>query len=139
MLSIRCIDHVVYRVTDLERVARFWTEVLGATLEKVQPEIGLHQYRVGEALVDLVPVDGPLGRQGGAAPSAEGHNVDHVAFRLDPWDSAQVLAHLAAHGIETRIVSRYGAAGQGPSAYLHDPEGNRIELRGPAWPGETSR
>ena len=136
MLQIRCIDHVVYRVRDLASVARFWTEVLGATLEKVQFEIGLHQYRVGEALVDLVPVDSPLGQQGGPAPATSGHNVDHTAFRLDPWDGDAVLAHLASHGIEARIVSRYGAAGQGPSVYLHDPEGNLLELRGPAWPDQ---
>lgn len=28
-------------------------------------------------------------------------------------------------------MSRYGAEGQGPSVYLHDPEGNGVELKGP--------
>jgi glyoxylase I family protein len=29
-------------------------------------------------------------------------------------------------------VERYGAEGTGPSVYFHDPEGNQIELKGPA-------
>ena len=29
---------------------------------------------------------------------------------------------------------RYGAEGEGPSIYLEDPEGNRIELKGLSWP-----
>jgi hypothetical protein len=28
--------------------------------------------------------------------------------------------------------SRYGAEGRGPSLYLTDPEGNGVELKGPA-------
>ncbi|ODU19959.1 MAG: lactoylglutathione lyase [Sphingomonas sp. SCN 67-18] len=135
MITIRDIDHVVFRVVDLDRVARFYTDVLGARFEKHQPDIGLYQLRIGNALVDLVPVDGPLGREGGAAPGAEGRNVDHVCFRVLPWDESAIRAHLAAHGVApVEILSRYGAEGDGPSIYLSDPEGNRLELKGPPWP-----
>jgi catechol 2,3-dioxygenase-like lactoylglutathione lyase family enzyme len=132
MIRIRDIDHVVFRVVDLERVAAFWRDVLGARFEKHQEAIGLYQLRVGTSLVDLVPVDGKLGRMGGAAPGKEGHNVDHVAFRVDPWDEAAILAHLAEHGIGAEVTQRYGADGEGPSIYLGDPEGNMIELKGPS-------
>lgn len=130
-ISIRDIDHVVYRVVDLEAVAAFWGDVLGASFEKHQEEIGLYQLRVGTSLVDLVPVDGKLGRMGGAAPGKEGRNVDHVCFRVAPWDEAAILAHLAGYGIEAQVAQRYGADGDGPSIYIHDPEGNLIELKGP--------
>jgi catechol 2,3-dioxygenase-like lactoylglutathione lyase family enzyme len=132
VIRIRDIDHVVFRVVDLEKVAAFWRDVLGAAFEKHQEEIGLYQLRVGTSLVDLVPVDGKLGRMGGAAPAKEGRNVDHVAFRVDPWDEAAILAHLAAHGLAGEVVQRYGADGEGPSIYVQDPEGNMIELKGPA-------
>ncbi|MEA2999012.1 MAG: glyoxylase family protein [Sphingomonadales bacterium] len=132
MIRIRDIDHVVFRVVDLERVAAFWRDVLGAQFEKHQEAIGLYQLRVGTSLVDLVPVDGKLGRMGGAAPGTEGRNVDHVCFRVDPWDEAAILAHLAAHDIEAKVTRRYGADGEGPSIYIHDPEGNMLELKGPA-------
>jgi catechol 2,3-dioxygenase-like lactoylglutathione lyase family enzyme len=130
-IVLRDIDHVVFRVVDLERVAGFWRDVLGARFEKHQEEIGLYQLRVGTSLVDLIPVDGKLGRMGGAAPGVEGRNVDHVCFRVDPWDEAAILAHLAGHGIEAKVTQRYGADGDGPSVYLHDPEGNLLELKGP--------
>jgi len=133
MITIRDIDHVVFRVIDLDRVARFYIDVLGARWEKKQEAVGLYQLRVGTSLIDLVPVDQKLGRQGGAAPGREGRNVDHVCFRVLPWDGAAILAHLASHGIAAEIVSRYGADGEGPSIYLDDPEGNALELKGPPW------
>ena len=133
VINIQAIDHVVLRVVDLETVARFYIDVLGARWEKKQEEIGLYQLRIGTALIDLVPVAGKLGRMGGAAPGAEGRNVDHICFRVLPWDGEAVLAHLKANGIEGEIVSRYGAEGDGPSVYLADPEGNNLELKGPPW------
>jgi glyoxylase I family protein len=133
MITIRGIDHVVFRVVDLDRMARFYIDVLGARFEKHQEAAGLYQLRIGDALIDLVPVDGKLGAMGGAAPGAEGRNVDHVCFRVLPWDGDAILAELSGHGIEGEIVSRYGAEGEGPSIYLHDPEGNMLELKGPPW------
>jgi catechol 2,3-dioxygenase-like lactoylglutathione lyase family enzyme len=134
MINIHAIDHVVLRVVDLDCAMRFYTDVLGARLEKVQAEVGLYQLRVGDALIDLVPVDGRLGRMGGAAPGKEGRNVDHICFRVFPWEGETILAHLRRHGIEAEIASRYGAEGDGPSVYLSDPEGNNLELKGPPWP-----
>lgn len=133
MINIQAIDHVVLRVVDLQRVADFYLNVLGARWEKKQAAIGLYQLRVGTSLIDLVPIDGKLGAMGGAAPGKEGRNVDHVCYRVLPWDGEAVLAHLAEHGIQGEIVSRYGAEGEGPSIYVSDPEGNNIELKGPPW------
>lgn len=133
MITIQNIDHVVLRVVDLEKVAGFYIDVLGARWEKKQEAVGLYQLRVGTSLIDLVPIDGKLGRAGGAAPGPEGRNVDHVCFRVLPWDGAAILAHLRGHGIKSEIVSRYGADGEGPSIYLADPEGNNLELKGPPW------
>jgi len=134
MIQIRDIDHIVLRVRDLDAMARFYCEVLGCHVERRQDEIGLLQLRAGAALLDLVPVDGQLGRQGGAAPGAEGRNVDHFCFRVEPFDEAAIRHHLAGAGVTTEpAASRYGAEGHGPSLYLTDPEGNMIELKGPAW------
>ena len=132
MIHIRDIDHIVLRAVDLPRMLVFYTEVLGCKIERRQNEIGLVQLRAGRSLVDLVPVDGELGRAGGAAPGAEGDNVDHFCFRVEPFDAAAIASHLATHGVQTGpVVSRYGAEGKGPSIYLSDPEGNTVELKGP--------
>ncbi|MEO6017152.1 MAG: VOC family protein [Polaromonas sp.] len=135
MIQIRDIDHIVLRVVDLPRIVAFYTGVLGCTVERRQDEIGLVQLRAGRSLVDLVPVSGKLGRAGGAAPGKEGRNLDHVCFRVEPFDAEAIRRHLAAHGVEAgEVESRYGAEGEGPSIYLNDPEGNTVELKGPAWP-----
>jgi catechol 2,3-dioxygenase-like lactoylglutathione lyase family enzyme len=131
VIRLAGIDHVVFRVADIDSSLRFYTEVLGATLEKVQAEIGLWQLRAGTSLIDLVPVAGPLGRAGGASPGEDGRNVDHVCFRVADWDEAAIVAHLQGHGFAAEIARRYGAEGDGPSIYLRDPDGNGLELKGP--------
>jgi catechol 2,3-dioxygenase-like lactoylglutathione lyase family enzyme len=132
MIHIRDIDHLVLRVIDLDRMLRFYCEVLGCTIERRQDAIGLVQLRAGRSLVDLVPVDGKLGRAGGAAPGKEGRNLDHFCFRVEPFDEAAIRRHLEAHEVEAGpLATRNGAEGEGPSIYLSDPEGNAIELKGP--------
>jgi catechol 2,3-dioxygenase-like lactoylglutathione lyase family enzyme len=134
MIKLRDIDHIVLRVRDLDRMIAFYTGVLGCSIERRQDEIGLVQLRAGSSLVDLVPVDGKLGRMGGAAPGKEGRNVDHFCFRVEDFDAAALTAELAAAGVAAGPAeSRYGADGEGPSIYVSDPEGNTIELKGPAW------
>jgi len=133
MIRIQCIDHVVLRVVDLPTMLGFYRDVLGCTLEREQPEIGLFQLRAGRSLVDLVTVDGTLGRQGGAAPGPEGRNLDHLCFRVEPFDPEPLRAHLSALGVEAKdLASRYGAEGQGWSFFVQDPEGNQVELKGPS-------
>ena len=127
------IDHVVLRVSDLPAMRAFYCDVLGCTVEREQAGIGLLQLRAGDSLIDLVPVDGKLGRMGGAAPAAEGRNLDHLCLRVEPFDREAIVRHLEANGVRVgEFGSRYGAEGEGPSQYLFDPEGNMVELKGPA-------
>ncbi len=131
-IRIRGLDHVVLRVSDLMRSLHFYTEVLDAREERRIESMGLVQLRAGAQLIDLVRLDGPLGRSGGRGPSAEGRNVDHFALRLESFDEARLRAHLEKHDIEPGPVhTRYGADGFGPSMYITDPDGNVVELKGP--------
>ncbi|MYM28461.1 VOC family protein [Duganella sp. CY15W] len=132
MFSIREIDHLVLRVVELPRMLDFYCGVLGCPVERKQEEIGLIQLRAGSSLIDLIPVDGKLGRMGGAAPGVEGRNMDHFCLRVEPFDADAIFAHLTQHGVQAgAIESRYGAEGEGPSIYITDPEGNIVELKGP--------
>ena len=131
MLKVAGIDHVVLRVRDLKAMEAFYVGVLGCPVERRNDAIGLVQLRAGDSLIDLVPVDGKLGRMGGAAPGPEGRNMDHLCLRLADFDAAAVEGHLRAHGVRVgEIGTRYGAGGEGLSIYLADPEGNALELRG---------
>ena len=132
MIRALGLDHVVFRVADPERSIAFWHDLLGCPVEKAQERIGLWQLRAGSALIDLVAVDGELGRLGGAAPGTDGHNVDHVCLRVEPWDEPAIRAHLERLGIPILGHGRrYGAEGDGPSIYIADPDGNTLELKGP--------
>ena len=130
--TVQGIDHVVLRVVDVEGVIRFYQDVLGCAVERRKDDLGLIQLRAGRSLIDLVDVNGELGQKGGAAPGAEARNMDHFCLWIDPFDEAQIRAHLRAHGVEAgELATRYGAEGDGPSLYIQDPEGNTVELKGP--------
>ena len=133
MFDILGIDHIVLRVRDLPRMTAFYRDTLGCPVEKVQDEYGLVQLRAGTGLVDLVDVAGPIGRDGGAAPGSEAHNMEHLCLRIAPWRPEEIVRRFRAEGteIEDAPSERYGADGYGPSLYLRDPEGNRVELKGP--------
>jgi glyoxylase I family protein len=131
--AVKQIDHVVLRVRDLEQSLAFYVDALGCRIEKRQEALGLIQLRAGASLIDLVPIDGPLGRKGGAPPANEGRNVDHFALQIAPLDDAAIRRHLALHDIPvSESGQRYGAEGTGPSIYIGDPDGNTVELKGPA-------
>lgn len=131
-IEIRRIDHVVLRVRDVAAAKRFYCNALGCTVERESDALGLYQLRAGASLIDLVPIDGPLGKVGGAGPAAEGRNVDHVALNLAAFDEPAIRAQLTANGVAPGdVVERYGADGNGPSMYVRDPDGNVVELKGP--------
>src|SRR6266498_2341411 len=100
--------------------------------------LGLTQIRAGRSLIDLVTIDGKLGRMGGAAPGREGRNLDHFCITVEGYDDAGIRAYLTAHNVQIgEAGSRYGAEGEGPSLYVSDPEGNIVELKGPPWPASA--
>jgi glyoxylase I family protein len=123
------IDHIVLRVRDLPRALEFYCGTLGCTVEREQPALGLTQLRAGGSLIDLVTADGPLG--GRATPAgAAGPNLEHFCLGIAPFEERALRAHLASRGVVAgESAARYGAQGEGPSIYLEDPEGNRIELK----------
>jgi glyoxylase I family protein len=133
MIPIRDIDHLVLRVRDIDATRRFYCDVLGATHVAYRPEFGMSHLKAGRSMIDLIAVDGTLGKAGGAAPGREGRNLDHLCLRVEPFDQEAIVAHLKRHGVEVgEIRRRYGAEGNGVSIYLQDPEGNTVELKGPS-------
>jgi glyoxylase I family protein len=118
------LDHVVLRVRDQAASQRFYTEILGLTLDHVNERIRLVQLRAGRHLVDLLPL--PAG-----APSPTTGAMDHLCLSIRCDDLGAVAAFLKAAGVEVEgeVVSRRGAFGEGPSLYIRDPDGYRIELK----------
>lgn len=60
--------------------------------------------------------------------------LDPLCLRVEPFDEAALREHLQRSGIgpEAPAALRFGAEGEGWSLYLRDPDGNVVELKGPA-------
>ena len=84
----------------------------------------------GNALIDIVDVNGKLGSKGGAAPGKAGNNLDHFCLQIEPFDETELITYLQSHGIEPgKFQERNGAQGMGLSLYISDIDGNTPELR----------
>ncbi len=127
---LRCLDHIVLRANDADRLVRFYVDVLGCRVERELPELGLIQLRAGSSLIDVIPVAGALGRRGGRGPGPEGRNLDHFCLLVEGVSRAALRELLRTHGVDhTDFERRYGATGYGDSLYVEDPESNVVELK----------
>ena len=123
--EVLAIDHVVLRAGDVKAMIAFYSDILGCTVERSLPGIGLYQLRAGASLIDIIDAE--------AEVSGGERNMDHFCLRIAPFDEAGLRDHLGRHGVAVaEVVTRYGAEGDGPSVYIQDPEGNIVELKGPA-------
>jgi catechol 2,3-dioxygenase-like lactoylglutathione lyase family enzyme len=118
------LDHVVLRVRDQAVSERFYREVLGCTLDRVNAKFSIMHLRFGEQMIDLVPALPDT-------PAPRGREVDHVCLSIRCDDLDALADDLRARGVavEAQVVKRYGAYGEGPSVYLHDPDGHKLELK----------
>lgn len=121
MFKVLGIDHVVLRIHDLERSLGFYRDLLGLHIEREQASIHLTQLRAGRSLIDLVP---------GGADAGRAPNVDHFALEIQPFDELKLREFFSSHGVPVLESGlRYGATGEGPSIYILDPDGNKVELK----------
>lgn len=110
--------HVAILVTDLEKAAHFYGEVLGLTpCDRPLKYPGIW-YQIGDYQLHLLHDEStPFGL----------HNQDkwgrnrHVAFAIA--NLADAKDHLTAHGYQVQM----SASGR-PALFTHDPDGNVVEL-----------
>jgi catechol 2,3-dioxygenase-like lactoylglutathione lyase family enzyme len=134
-VTVTGLDHVVFRVADVERSLAFYVGTLG--LEPVRVD----EWRAGAVLfpsaridahtiIDILPRE--LAGDEGASGSLA-RNVDHVCLVVEPCD-LQALADSATFDVVSGPGERFGAQGQGQALYVRDPDDNLVELRhyGPA-------
>jgi len=119
------VGHVVLKVRDIERSARFYRDVLGLK-EVARGEFGrpMAFFSTGDNHHDIAVME--MGADA-PAPPAEATGLYHIALRigttLDELRAAR--AHLEAHGI-TKLRVRDHVVSQ--SIYVDDPDGNMVEL-----------
>ncbi len=126
--TFKHLDHVVLRTRQLSRLVDFYRG-LGCTVERDRvKEMGMMQLRIGASMLDIVSIT-----DGGDSSNPAGHNLDHFAVRVEPFDEAEILAYCQERNIPAQAmpVPILGADGLGPAIYIEDPDGNRMELKGP--------
>ena len=129
--ALEGIDHILLLVKGMAPAMRFYTKVLGCTVEDRLPQYGMLQLRAGSALIDLVDIAVPQGRWA-LPPVAGGRNLDHLCLALAAHDEAKLRRHLARHRIAIVEEGIHGGSrGESLSLYVRDPSGNVIELKGP--------
>jgi len=119
------IDHVVLRTESVDRLVEFY-EGLGCSIVRRVESMDMTQLRAGRSMIDVVGVEGMAGNEGG-------RNLDHFALRIEPFDQALIEEFCAQNNIEAQVMPGrlLGADGYGPAVYIRDPDGNRVELKGP--------
>jgi catechol 2,3-dioxygenase-like lactoylglutathione lyase family enzyme len=129
--ALEGIDHILLLVKGMQPSVRFYTKVLGCTIEGRLPQHGMLQLRAGAALIDLVDIADPRAAWA-VSPVAEGRNLDHLCLALGAHDEAKLRRHLARHRIEIIEEGMHaGSRGESLSLYVRDPSGNVIEIKGP--------
>ena len=119
---LTCLDHVAIAVTDVERSAAWYQDVLG--LARLHDNVWNGVPTVvgaGGSGLALFPVQGPSPKP---RPGRDVLTMRHFAFRTDAANYARAKAKLTARQIEfdeqDHQISR--------SIYLRDPDGHEVEI-----------
>ena len=118
-VKVTGLDHIVLRVADVERSLAFYVDELGLEPERVA------EWRRGEVLFPSVRITATTIVDLFAA-ERDGQNMDHLCLVIEPTD---LDALAAAHPGSQRADGLFGAQGYATSVYIHDPDGNTVELR----------
>lgn len=124
-IKVERVGHVVLKVRDLERSARFYRDVLGlkevarATFGRPMAFFSTGQNHHDIAVLEVGP-DAPSTQPGGVG-------LYHVALKIGNSldDLRAAKAHLEANGITKLGLADHRVS---QSIYLNDPDGNGLEL-----------
>ena len=114
MSRVSMIQHINIQISDKDRTREWYEKVLGAEFLDRGPELNKRQLqlRIGSGEIHSTHTPTP-------APSG------HFALEIHDWD--EMIANMDALGVSYTppTVREYS---NGHSTYIHDPDGNMIEL-----------
>ena len=125
MPDIMRFHHFTLVCRDIQESLRFYTEVLGATIERHRRRnvgapggYGPIGIEIGNVTIDLFQADGDW-------KPFPGTYAQHYAFQI-PWEAADAwFAHMKEHGVPLAI---HPTSDRVISIYFTDPSGYHLEL-----------
>ncbi len=134
MTIVKKLLHTRFRVDDLARTVKFYTEILGLR------EVRRHQSPRGSELVFMATPNSDELIELCSFPSSGPVHVQadlvHLAFEVDSLEAFG--RHLAAHGMTFSDGPVYREGGGG-FAFIDAPEGYEVELIEPAHQQDASK
>jgi catechol 2,3-dioxygenase-like lactoylglutathione lyase family enzyme len=123
--SIGKIGHVVLNVQDVERSARFYTEVLGFQISDVYPE---EMVPGGMVFLRCNTDHHGIALVGSTNAPAQNVELNHLAFEVGSLDDVvRARDHLRRHGVTIDFEGRRRAGCQ-LAVEFRDPNNHRLEI-----------
>ncbi len=124
---VRGLGEIALRVSDIETMQRFYQEVIGLELMRRFEDSAFFRIASGYGgHIQILALFDRSARPGYQGLEPKKSTIDHVAFEIaleDLGAEKQRLEHLGL-----RVTSAEHAWVHWRSIYVHDPEGNRVEL-----------
>ena len=120
------LDHISYQVANYRKTRDFYADLMGM---KVLNDNGSTQCELhfGESMV--------IARNRSA--SATSSRVDHIAYRIEDWNTDRVKAELDRRGLKPRLDTG-GTVPNYSSFHVQDPDGFDLQISGVAKPGDSA-
>ena len=140
VVKVTEMDHIALRSRDVEASLRFYHDILGLKVERLEEwragKVPFPSVRLSaDTLVDIFQMPQ------GMADTPALRQLDHYCIVVEPTDLEKVKEQLLELGVEMAPanpfnesevggpLTRWGAHGNGLSLYVYDPDRNIVELR----------
>ena len=124
---IKGLGEIALRVSDLDKMQRFYEEVIGLKLMQRFEKSAFFRIAEGvEGHIQILALFDRTGQEGYTGIDSKKSTVDHIAFVISKSDYEPEKKRLEALGCEVRTAYHEWVSWR--SLYVTDPEGNNVEM-----------
>ena len=125
--AIKGLAEIALRVNDLDKMTRFYEEVIGLEiLERFDKTVFFRIAEGVEGHVQVLALFDRSGTKGYTGIDSKKSTIDHIAFGISKSDYESEMKRIEALGYEVRTA--YHKWVKWRSLYVTDPEGNTVEM-----------